>query len=261
MFRTLFAFAILALSTATADAADSDGNARPVLSVYSVTVKPSGMAALTEMGKQVVAANRQLETDRYWTAWRQMAGTNNELMFIRSFPNFAALDEAPVDAVTTAYGPEKAAEIYQAWGAVETVQTGIWVHNPALSVGKPASNPGGVSIWLQVDVAAGEDEAFADYLAKVAEATREVTPDLSYQAYAPVAGEPGYWVFAIDTTLAQMDQGPGMSIMDRLQKAFGTSTARKLKAIRDKAVVDARQVIARVDPALSYWPEESVAGR
>lgn len=261
MFRAFIATAILILSPALAYGADSESNDRPVLSVYSVTVKPAGMAALTEMGKQVVAANRQLETDRYWTAWRQMAGTNNELMFIRSFPNFAALDEPPMDAVTKAYGAEKAAEIYKAWGAVESVQTGIWIHNPALSVGKPASNPSGVSIWLQVDVAAGEDEAFAGYLAKVAEATRKVAPDISYQTYAPVAGEPGYWVFAVETTLAQMDQGPGMSIMDRLQEAFGTSTTRKLKAVRDKAVLDARQVIARVDPALSYWPEESLASR
>ncbi|MEM1436208.1 MAG: hypothetical protein AAGG11_19300 [Pseudomonadota bacterium] len=263
MFRLLIApLFCLTLLFSSAAAADDAMNQPMVIGATAITVKPSGMPGIEAMAKAYVAASRQLESERHWTTWRQLAGNPNQLMFIRTYPNFAAMDEEPMDPLTRTLGVERAQEVRAAWTAVEQVQTGIWRHSPQLSVGKPSNDAPGQSMWLQIEVAAGQEQLYMAYLDKVAEATRKVMPEANYQTFMPVAGEPQFWVFAVDATYAQMDQNMmGMNVPARLKKAFGAKEAARLAAMREKAITDAHWVIAKADAELSYWPEAPLASR
>jgi hypothetical protein len=102
------------------------------------------------------------------------------------------MDEPPMDILTKALGEEEATALRAVFDHVQTVQSGVWIHRPDLSSGVDPEGPPGRNMWLQVNVVPGMNARAEAYIAKVAEATRQVAPEITYQAYAPLVGEPNF---------------------------------------------------------------------
>jgi hypothetical protein len=127
------------------------------------------------------------------------------------------------------------------------------VQRPDLAV-MPDSPVGQRVIWLQATVRAGENERFEAYVAKVAEATREVAPEVRYATFAPVFGSHNTYVFSVPTSYAQLDEAPVMSVSERLREAFGEREARRLESERAATVESLVQLLVRPRPDLAYQP-------
>ncbi|MDH3641660.1 MAG: hypothetical protein OES38_06170 [Gammaproteobacteria bacterium] len=203
--------------------------------------------------KKAVEAHTQLDTKRYWTAFQQQMGNPRHYTLTRIFPNIGAMDEEPRNALVEAFGEEEVAKLFTGDAVVESTERGLWFERRDLSTA-PSNAAGELSIWLQVGVKPGEEERFEAYLAKVAEATRQVVPEVSYTTFAPVFGSPDIYVFAVPTSFAQLDAGPGIPVSQRLREAFGEREAKKLEAERAASVASSATLLIRTRTDMSYLP-------
>jgi hypothetical protein len=219
----------------------------------TVSGHPGAQSRFETFIKRAAEAHAKLDTKRYWFAWQQEMGNPRSYTLARTFSSMSAMDEAPMNPISEAFGPDEIAKLTPDHEVVASVERGVWVQRPDLAV-MPDSPVGQRVIWLQATVKAGENERFEAYVAKVAEATREVAPEVRYATFAPVFGSQNTYVFSVPTSYAQLDEGPVMSVSERLRKAFGEREARRLEAERAATVESLVQLLTRPRPDLAYQP-------
>jgi len=255
MSRKFFLPVLLLLAALPFTATAEEAPAIQLVSAFNIVVKPVARPAFEKLLARSAEANKQLNTQRYYTTWSHQYGTPNQITIVRNFDSWKAMDEPPMDILTKALGEEEATALRAVFDHVQTVQSGVWIHRPDLSSGVDPEGPPGRNMWLQVNVVPGMNARAEAYIAKVAEATRQVAPEITYQAYAPLVGEPNFYVFTVPSSYERLDQGPVMPIPARLEKAFGKREADRLEAERAAVVADQSTVLVNARSDLSYWPE------
>jgi hypothetical protein len=172
---------ILALSLMTAPLLAGAEEAAPTpmyVAATNLTVSghPGAQNRFETFIKRAAEAHAKLDTKRHWFAWQQEMGNPRSYTLARTFGSMTAMDETPMNPIAEAFGPEEIAKLTPDHEVVASVERGVWVQRPDLAV-MPDSPVGQRVIWLQATVRAGENERFEAYVAKVAEATREVAPE------------------------------------------------------------------------------------
>jgi hypothetical protein len=255
MSRNIFLPILLLLAALPFAATAEEAPPIQLVSAFNITIKPIARPAFEKLLERSAEANRQLNTQRYYTTWIRQYGAPNQITVVRNYDSWKAMDEAPMDPLTKALGEEEATALRAVFDHVQSVQSGVWIHRPDLSSGVDPEGPPGRNMWLQVSVVPGMNARAEAYIAKVAEATRKVAPEVTYQAYAPVVGEPNFYVFTVPSSYERLDQGPAMTVPARLEKAFGKREADQLEAERAAVVADQSMVMVNARADLSYWPE------
>ena len=221
---------------------------------YTLTGNPGAQNRFENVISKAVEAHQQLDTKRYWTAFHHQMGNPRQYTLARTFNSMKAMDEEPLNALMEAFGQEEVAKLVGDAAVVGSVERGMWVERPDLSTAPGNGGGSELAIWLQVAVNPGEDERFESYLEKVAEATRQVSPDVGYTAYSPVFGLPNIYVFVVPTSYARLDAGPAMPVSERLREAFGEREARRLEAERGASAAASDTLLVKVRPDMSYQP-------
>lgn len=106
---------------------------------------------------------------------------------------------------------------------------------------------------IRVEVAIGGAPAFEDYMHKLVEATDKVDKDSNWFGYSPGIGAGTTYRFAVPMNWADLDN-PGMTISQRLEKAFGEKEAANILASRDAVVTQVETGLTVGRPDLSLEP-------
>ena len=229
-----------------------------LIRVFEAQVQPNSQRAYEALLAKFAAAHRQLDTQRYYFVSSHEVGSPTTYAFAAVFDTWAAMDREPSNVMFEAYGEEEAMEMLATIdGRVTSQRSMVLLRRLDLSPAGAGeqSNPALVN-WLTVKIKPYGNATYEAYLRKVAEATEKVASQFPFITYAPGPGADNTYGFANPiASWAAMDEGPGMTVPERLEAAFGAREAQRLLEQRASVVDSQMSVLVRPRPDLSYQPE------
>lgn len=179
-------------------------------------------------------------------------GNDGRYAFASGFTSFStfATDDNPMAQV---YSPAELAEIggmFQA--AVESTETYVIVPRPDLSIPGPEfEKPPEILMLIEVTLEENAGMGYADFIAKLKEASAATAPDVYWNTFQPGLGSKPVWRFGIAMNWADLDT-QGKPIPQRLMEHFGERKGEKIFEDGREGVVSVRYSVARIRPDLSH---------
>ena len=151
------------------------------------------------------------------------------------------------------YNAEELAEIGSTFQkAVESTETYIIVPRPDLSVPGPEfEKPPEILMLIEMTLEDDAGMGYADFVAKLKEASLATAPDMYWNAFQPGLGSDPVWRFGIAMNWADLDT-QGKPIPRGLMEHFGERKGEKIFEDGREGVVNVRYSIARIRPDLSH---------
>ena len=250
--KKVAATAVIGVLLLAAGSAFAQDTAPALVSIRMVDVVPGKAqqfeAVLAKFGEAV----KKVEPERGFGVRVPAVGGPGSGYYIYQFlDKVSDLQQRAV--LVDAFGQEEAAKIGAMLDeAVENTRVETFIPREDLSRRTELGDFEVVYV-IRVDVAIGGAAAFEEYLHKLVEATDKVAKDTNWFGYSPGIGAGTTYRFAIPMNWADLDN-PGMTIEQRLQKAFGDREAAKILASRDAVVTQVQTALTVARPDLSVQP-------
>jgi hypothetical protein len=248
--KVVYFFSVIVLSISSIGAFAQDAPPRG-LNVIIYHVAPG-----QEMNFEAVSAKFKAAADKIgspaYAGYSPGIGNDGQYAFVSPFDSFKIFADQQ-NVMAEVYEDAEMAEIgamYQ--GAVRNEESYIIVPRPDLSVPPPEfESPPEVNLLISVTVKNGMGAEYAEFLGKLAEATKATSPETYYSVYQPGIGSGTVWRAAIPMDWEDLDT-PGKPIAERLSEHFGARNGEKINDAGQAAVESVQYDVFRIRPDLSH---------